>query len=632
MKKLLLITVIVLLITASPILAENDDSINVTINGHTVTFNKDLGYPFIDEQNRTLVPLRAIAEAMSLDVTWDPQTNTAWFRGKGRTLGYPIGQKGYWLNDSYQTLDTSSVIINSRTYVPLRSLSEAMNAHVAWLPDSRTIQIALPEVGVNLSHIHYWSSQWMFKDAMKQSWTWWVQDTAEEAWHLEDIHIPLGDDGYPLEIPYKGYQVHTACLMHMDEDGPLYPQGIYTIRFEGQGEILVSGDTPDIILTEADRDHYIPVMPSHEGIHITIRHSSSSDPIHNIQLMMPNFSTSEDNPFHPEFIEIIAPFNVLRYMKTSYVEEFEAVSWDNRTKPDYATQSHMAIGGLSQEYIVLLSNTYDKDPWINVPHGSTDDYVRSLAEFYKNHLDPERQLYIEYSNEPWNPMFPVYDYSIEKGEALGLGYGEEANARYNVVRTLEMQEIFREVYGDSYDGRVTWILNTWSYRREIGTYILDEYDRRQGQVEALAIAPYFGGEIANSIGDGAVIDNDTVIELMEQELRNDIREQIRWHKAEANDRGLRLITYEAGEHFVSLFYPWDQGLKEQMVQVNADERMYDLYQLYWDIWSQEAGDLTVFFNLVEEHNDYGDFGLKQHFWENNSPKWDSVMDIISNSH
>jgi len=66
-----------------------------------------------------------------------------------------------------------------------------------------------------------------------------------------------------------------------------------------------------------------------------------------------------------------------------------------------------------------------------------------------------------------------------------------------------------------------------------------------------------------------------------------------------------------------------------MIQVNRDDRMASLYKLYWDVWSDINPDVTVLFNMVEEPNDYGDFGLKYHYEDTDAPKWNAIMDIIN---
>ncbi len=54
--------------------------------------------------------------------------------------------------------------------------------------------------------------------------------------------------------------------------------------------------------------------------------------------------------------------------------------------------------------------------------------------------------------------------------------------------------------------------------------------------------------------------------------------------------------------------------------------MADLFKQYWTIWNEENPDVTVLFNMVEEPNDYGDFGLKYHYDNLDAPKWNMIRD------
>lgn len=58
-----------------------------------------------------------------------------------------------------------------------------------------------------------------------------------------------------------------------------------------------------------------------------------------------------------------------------------------------------------------LVNKLNVNPWINVPHMATDDYVQNLAAFLKENIDPKLVIHVEYSNECWNSMFACNNYA-----------------------------------------------------------------------------------------------------------------------------------------------------------------------------------------------------------------------------
>ena len=73
--------------------------INVTVEGAPVTWTD--AKPFIDENDRTLVPLRPIANALGLEVGWNDDTNTASFTDGETTAEFVVGSNEYhcFLND-----------------------------------------------------------------------------------------------------------------------------------------------------------------------------------------------------------------------------------------------------------------------------------------------------------------------------------------------------------------------------------------------------------------------------------------------------------------------------------------------------------------------------------------------------
>ena len=95
----------------------------------------------IIEDGRTLVPLRAIFEAMGAEVSWDQSTQTA-FAVKGNTrVALPIGSLQPTINGSTQQLDVAAKIVNERTLAPLRFVGEAFGGTVVWDSASQTITI-----------------------------------------------------------------------------------------------------------------------------------------------------------------------------------------------------------------------------------------------------------------------------------------------------------------------------------------------------------------------------------------------------------------------------------------------------------------------------------------------------------
>ncbi|HEU4963194.1 MAG TPA: stalk domain-containing protein [Bacilli bacterium] len=90
---------------------------------------------------RTMVPMRAIFEALGATVTWDNATRTV-TGTKGKTVvKLTIGSDSMNFNGQNYKIDSKAVIVNSHTMVPVRFVAEAMGAIVKWDAKTYTVQI-----------------------------------------------------------------------------------------------------------------------------------------------------------------------------------------------------------------------------------------------------------------------------------------------------------------------------------------------------------------------------------------------------------------------------------------------------------------------------------------------------------
>jgi polygalacturonase len=108
----------------------------VVLNGDTLSFD----VPPIIENGRTLVPLRAIFEAMGANVSWEDTTRTVTATKENTEIKLTIGGQAY-KNGQLVTLDVPAKIINDRTMVPLRFVSESFGCQVVWDNTTQTIAI-----------------------------------------------------------------------------------------------------------------------------------------------------------------------------------------------------------------------------------------------------------------------------------------------------------------------------------------------------------------------------------------------------------------------------------------------------------------------------------------------------------
>ena len=142
---LLLSSLTIAVESASPIngfvpAVSNPGSINVILNGMELQFDTE---PII-QNDRTLVPLRGIMEALQYTVEWDGQTRQVTATKDWFTVVLTIDSTTAYVNGTYTMLDVAPCIRDSRTLVPLRFISEAINMDVAWNSFARTVFINDP--------------------------------------------------------------------------------------------------------------------------------------------------------------------------------------------------------------------------------------------------------------------------------------------------------------------------------------------------------------------------------------------------------------------------------------------------------------------------------------------------------
>lgn len=128
MKKLLICLGILILIFASAISVCATD---VIVDGVKVAFNDSMGYPFI-ENGRTLVPLRASMEAIGAQVRWDSEERCAIVKKGAATVVCYIDEACIYRNGTKIPNDAAAQIKDSRTYLPIRAVAEALDATVGW--------------------------------------------------------------------------------------------------------------------------------------------------------------------------------------------------------------------------------------------------------------------------------------------------------------------------------------------------------------------------------------------------------------------------------------------------------------------------------------------------------------------
>ena len=110
----------------------------VTLNGELVKF--DSQYPIIDN-GTTLVPIRCVSEMLDAKVSWDQENGIAQIIKGDKTITLHTGTPIAYINDAKTELEVSAEVVNGRTLVPLRFVAEALDMNVTWHGETRMVEL-----------------------------------------------------------------------------------------------------------------------------------------------------------------------------------------------------------------------------------------------------------------------------------------------------------------------------------------------------------------------------------------------------------------------------------------------------------------------------------------------------------
>ena len=104
--------------------------VKVWVNDKEIVFPD--AKPFIDENSRTQIPVRAVAEALGCEVDYDGETQLVTVTDKENIITLTIGSRTLTKNGTASQMDTEAIISSDRTYIPARFIAEALGYKVEW--------------------------------------------------------------------------------------------------------------------------------------------------------------------------------------------------------------------------------------------------------------------------------------------------------------------------------------------------------------------------------------------------------------------------------------------------------------------------------------------------------------------
>lgn len=526
----------------------------------------------------------------------------------------------------------------------------------AQLPQAKAAPQSL-RLGTNLNGISDHSTQMPFIDAFKSSRRWITQcnqnrdPNCRETWNTNEFEqLDLDESGWVKSLPDpedSPQYTEVAALMYRGVEP--YPGGTYIVLYEGEGTLEYDFDAKkDETASTPGRD-VLQVDPSNQGILLKI---TATDPnktgnyIRNIRVIPAEYEQNYQSVlFNPAFIEKTKDYQALRFMDWMQTNHSEQSEWQNR--PQIQKASYSYGGGVPIEIMVELANRLQVDPWFNMPHKATDEYIRNFAELIKDTLDPNLTAYVEYSNEVWNPQFEQFHWVKKNGP---IADGGNPFQPYG-VRTAQMCEIWKDVFS-SETQRIQCVISTQTANRWVANQVLDcdrwsEAPCYQHGVDVFAISSYFSGKLGQpehektieswiddpnidefkqgitQLKDGSVLDTESSVEGLAEKFQH--------YTNVAKSKGLKLVIYEGGNHVVGVKgVENNDKLTEYFIELNRQPEFYDLYKKMLEEWKDPQGVRTVFmhFSDITRATKWGSWGAIEHVTQDHSPKYDALMDAI----
>lgn len=518
-----------------------------------------------------------------------------------------------------------------RRLLLLALLALTMSVSAQEMPDGAE----WPPMGMNLYSPSYYDSMFYFNDITQHGSQWISFNLDDPSVWNDERAFPMDENGYPAEL---AEDQGVRMILYLEARGVI--TGEHTLTWTGEGQLAIDHNGGYQLFEPATNGKltfdFNPPADEEAFLFLMILATNPENPVRNVRVWLPGTENS-NSLFTEHFKARLAPFNPIRPMGWNFINDDNQMQhWDERPRRgwySWALETGPLKGGVPFEVQIDLANELDKDYWVVIPHQATDDFVRQLATLIRDELEPGLRVWVEYTNEHWNPAFSQNHWLYERSEAVRDGRDIDYFLFHEYGRrSVDVLRIFDEVFAEQGQAeRLVGVIggqSGWAYPAEAA---LAEVAAQGGLalVDTLSLAPY----LPNGTEDGAwdldalMADMDTA-NLSEEDYAaifaeldravdavftpdNEYGLEMHRNRELAEQYGLTLTAYEAGQHLTAFnlenFTPREDvvGLYEQ---VNARPEMYAIYQRYLDAWRDFGGETMVMFHLGGFWNDVETFG------------------------
>jgi hypothetical protein len=401
----------------------------------------------------------------------------------------------------------------------------------------------------------------------------------------------------------------------------------------------------------------------------------------NLRILRPGVPRESPQILTSPILSALRPFSVVRYMdflETNHRIFYgtgDWIDWADRRKVTDATQEGSGqTFGYAWEYVALVGNLSNRDLWINIPAEASDEYITELARLMRDRVNPDLNIYVEYSNEVWNFGFGQYVWNkaaardevcdnyaapfatepactqisttsnlnvpdVSANTGGGRPNREEVWARRrHARRTKEIGDKFREVFCEAFGAdattRIRPVLSWWAIQpqeyNEMLQWLRAQYGEPSQYLYGIATTAYFG--VGTSIFQNPNATVEEILAAMEADLNGSDNERQRFIDV-ARAFNIKAMTYESGSATgdVNSQFIFEANIANR-ISAERSQRNGELSRSnladHWFNLANGGGDLFMQFALVSAYNRFGSWGLTDDITNvNRNSKYGSVADL-----
>ncbi|BEP29415.1 copper amine oxidase N-terminal domain-containing protein [Helicovermis profundi] len=146
-RKILLVAIILILTFSISSFAQEDDmyTVNLSVNAYPVDLYdkvQEMPVSLWIYNDRTIAPVRYIFELFDLKLNWNPSDKSITTVTKeGKNIRMELGSKNIRVDDTLYKMDVAPMLINNRTYIPIKYLFDVLGVKYKWNGETKTVAV-----------------------------------------------------------------------------------------------------------------------------------------------------------------------------------------------------------------------------------------------------------------------------------------------------------------------------------------------------------------------------------------------------------------------------------------------------------------------------------------------------------